>query len=193
MEMSLTTSRRCVNWTWFTLAVVLCGGCGSRSSLKQEPPPPDISTSFDRLAELLAGIQNGGEVALHEGLPDPFWQPEIRGEELQRKKTFRLHGYPFYEEKRAFQKDDAQKLTLCLSTANSFSTYSGPKAAGEYNPDYCVTWRVSGVETQALISLECAEVKLYGPKSELHCDLSSQVVEQLKHLLQTYAKNRPAQ
>jgi hypothetical protein len=190
--MSLTTSRPALNWIWLALAVVHCGGCGSRSSLKLEPPPPGISTSFERLPELLAGFQNGGEVSLHEGLPDPFWQPEVRGEELQRKKTVSLHGYPFYEEKRGFQNEDVQKLTMCLTAASSFSTYSGPKAAGEYNPDYCVTWNVNGVETQALVSLECAEVKLYGPKSELHCDLSSQVVEQLKSLLQTYAKNRPA-
>lgn len=177
-------------WLFFVLAL-LCGGCGSRSAAPDEPPPPAIATSFERLPELLAGIQPGG-VSLYEGLPDAFWEPDLRGQHLQQKKTIRMHGYPFYEERPTLKEADGRQLTATLSAAGSYSAYSGLKGAGEYNPDYCISWKSSSGETQALISLECAEVKLYGPITDLHCDLTPQAAEQLKQLLQPYRKNRPA-
>jgi len=190
-ERPLTTTNRLQSCGWLVLAIALGGGCGSRSVVPDEPPPPAIDTHFERLPELLAGIQ-AGEVSLYEGLPDSFWEPDLRGHELKRKKTIRLHGYPFYEEKPTLKEADNQQLTATFYAASSFAGYSGLKSAGEYNPDYCISWKSSGGETQALVSLECAEVKLYGPKSELHCDLTPQAAEQLKQLLQPYRKNRPA-
>ena len=188
----MTTTSRLKNCGWLVLAIALCAGCGPRSVVPDEPPPPAIATSFERLPELLAGIQ-GGEVSLYEGLPDAFWEPDLRAKHLKQKKTIRLHGYPFYEERPTLKDADSRQLTATLSAPSSFSGYSGLKSAGEYNPDYCISWKSSGGETQALVSLECAEVKLYGPKSELHCDLTPQAAEQLKQLLQPYRKNRPAE
>ena len=186
----MTTTNRLRNCGWLVLAIALGGGCGSRSVAPDEAPPPAIAANFERLPELLAGIQ-AGETSLHEGLPDAFWEPDLRGQQLKRKKTIRVHGYPFYEERLPSKEADSRQLTSTLSAPSSFTAYSGLKSAGEYNPDYCISWKSSGGETQALVSLECAEVKLYGPKSELHCDLTPQAAEQLKQLLQPYRKNRP--
>ena len=44
--------------------------------------------------------------------------------------------------------------------------------------------------TQALICLECREVKMFGPKGELHCDLSIEAGQRLAQLLSPYQKNR---
>lgn len=186
----MTTTSRLKNCGWLVLAIALGGGCGSRSVVPDESPAPTIATSFERLPELLAGI-HAGEVSLYEGLPDAFWEPDLRGQQLKRKKTVRMHGYPFYEERPALKEADGRQLTATLSAPGSFAGYSGLKSAGEYNPDYCLSWKASGGETQVLVSLECAEVKLYGPKNELHCDLTPQAAEQLKQLLQPYRKNRP--
>ena len=53
-------------------------------------------------------------------------------------------------------------------------------------------WKLNGRLSHALISLECSEAKLYGPSSELHCDLKPEVTEQLKQLLKSYQNKRPA-
>ena len=172
--------------------LALNGGCGSRSAVTSESAPPAISASFERLPSLLAEIK-GSDVTLHEGLPDNFWEPELRGKELQRTKTIRIRSYPFYEEKLPLKEADSRQLTATLSAPGSFAPYSGAKSSGEYNPDYCRTWKASGGETLAMISLECAEAKLYGPNLELHCDLSSPAAEQLKQLFQAYRKYRPPQ
>ncbi|MBC7852173.1 MAG: hypothetical protein IAF94_01960 [Pirellulaceae bacterium] len=179
------------NGRWLVLVIALCAGCGQTAAVKEEPPSPTVTTNFERLPALLAGVQGGGAVSVHEGLPDAFWEPELRGEEMRRKKSTQYHGYPFYEETPTLQENDVGQLTACLSAPSSFSRYSGPKNAGEYNADYCISWKTSSGETQALVSLECAEVKLYGPNSELHCDLSPPAAQQLKQLLERYRKNRP--
>ena len=45
--------------------------------------------------------------------------------------------------------------------------------------------------TQALICLDCREIKMFGPKCELHCDLSNEAAAGLTPLLSPYQKNRP--
>jgi hypothetical protein len=176
---------------WLVMSAVLMAGCGQRSVVKDEPLPSAIDVRFDRLPILLAGIRQTDDVSVLEGLPDAFWEPELRGQELRRKKTVRVRGYPFYEETRKLPENDARQLTELLSARNAMSAYSGPKRTGEYNADYCITWKASGTETNALISLECAEVKLYGPKAELHCDLKPEAAKQLGQLLDRYRNFRP--
>jgi hypothetical protein len=156
-----------------------------------EPPPPATSSSFERLPAILPGIQ-GTQVTLHEGLPDAFWDPNLRGKEIRSKKIVQMHGHPLYEDLPALKDGDKSLFTAIMSASPSYLPYSGPKSTGEYNADYCLTWKGASGETQALISLQCGEVKLFGPKSDLHCDLTPQALDQLKRLLDAYQKNRPA-
>ena len=77
-------------------------GCTQAPNVDVEyEPPKQISTDFGRLPAVLEGIRKSGEVVLHEGLPSEFWEPQLREQEMSRKKTIRLHGYPFYDERLA--------------------------------------------------------------------------------------------
>jgi hypothetical protein len=178
---------------WLMLAAALLVGCSRASNgVVEHDPPPKTDTNFERLPLVLAGIQDSAEVSLYEGLPGEFWDPQLREEELRRKKTIRLHGYPFYEEPLAFRGADAGRLSALMSAKKSFNRFRGPKECGGYHPEYCAQWKTGGDETRALISLECGEVKMFGPRGELHCDLTPDAAKALKQLLSFYRKNRPA-
>ena len=128
---------------------------------------------------------------LHEGLPSEFWEPELREQELNQKKTSKLHGYPFYEESIALKATDAERLTTLFSSRKSFKRYEANKRCSGFNPEYCVEWKAGEAVTQALICLECREIKMFGPTGELHCDLSIEAEQGLSQLLSQYQKNRP--
>jgi hypothetical protein len=178
---------------WLMCAAALLAGCTGATDVEvgQEPPRP-VSTDFGRLPSVLEGIRKSGEVVLHEGLPSEFWEPQLREREVGRKKTTRLHGHPFYDERPALRAADAERLTALFSAKGSFRRYRGPKGCGGYHPDYCVEWKAGDGATRALISLECGEVKIFGPRSELHCDLSPEAGQRLEQWLGPYQKNRPA-
>ena len=178
---------------WLMLAAALFAGCARSPNVAVEPEQPKpISTDFGRLPAALEGIRKSGEVVLHEGLPSEFWEPQLREQELGRKKTIRLHGYAFYDEGLALRGADAERLTALFTSQRSFLRYRGLKGCGGYHPDYCVEWKMGDAATRILISLECGEVKIFGPRSELHCDLSPESGQRLMQWLSPYAKNRPA-
>jgi hypothetical protein len=178
---------------WLVFAVVLLAGCGQEPPVEARyEPPARTDTRFERLPLVLQGIQKTGDVSLYEGLPSEFWEPELRAQERKQKKTIDLHGYPFYEEQLVLQGKDAEQLSILLSAKTSFQRYRGSKPCGGYQPDYCLQWKSNSTVTYVLISLECGEVKIFGPKGELYCDLSSGADRTLEQLLGSYRKNRPA-
>ena len=86
-----------------------------------------------------------------------------------------------------------RSVTALLSSKSSFARYRGnKKECSGYQPDYGIEWKTGEAATQALICLECGEAKLFGTRSELHCDLSQEAAQKLKQLLGPYQKNRPA-
>ena len=87
---------------------------------------------------------------------------------------------------------DAEPFTALFSSKKSFKRYDEKKRCGGYSPDYAVEWKTGEEATRALICLECGEVKLFGPKSELYCDLSMEAQKSLTHMLRPYQKNRPS-
>lgn len=178
--------------SWFILAAILLAGCSPQPGvdLDYEPPPP-TDTNFERLPLLLSDIQKGGDVLLYEGLPGEFWDPQLQEQELREKETTGLHGYWFYEELLPLKSADGGQLTTLFSAAGSFQRYRPQKPCGAFHPDYCVVWKGGEAVTEALISLECGEVKMFGPQGELHCDLSPESAQALKPLLVPYRKNRP--
>ena len=129
---------------------------------------------------------------LYEGLPSEFWEPQLREQELNRKKTIRLHGYHSMTTGSHSRRADAEQFTALFSAKGSFKRYRGQKACGGYHPDYCVEWKPGEATTRALICMECGEVKFFGPRSELHCDLIPEAGEKLAQWLAPYRKNRPA-
>lgn len=171
---------------------LICVGCGPAPSASvQEEPPGQIDTDFGRLPQVLSGIRESPEVTLYEGLPGDFWEPELREQELKQKQTVWLHGYPAYDELPTLETADAGTLTELLSTSASFEPLSRGKKCGGFQLDYCVEWRSGEATTQALICLECSEVKIYSPQGDLHCDISRDAAERLKQRLSEYRVNRP--
>jgi hypothetical protein len=176
-------TRRCL-----MAAVALLDGCAQQATIDVDSPPPVTDTNFARLSVVLAGVTSAGEVFLYEGLPSEFWEPELRARELKEKETITIRGYPFYDGTLALPAASTRPLTELLSTAKSFAPYTSQKKCGLFNPEFCLEWKTSEATTQALICLECGEVKLYGPNVELHCDLSSSAAQQLKQFLSKVEK-----
>jgi hypothetical protein len=174
------------------LVAAFCFGCTQASQPQVEDAAPSPTpVDFERLPAVLSGVQKSARMSLYEGLPSEFWEPQLREEELRRKSTVSLHGYRFYEETLALQPADAEKLTELFSAKASFKRYGGAKKCGGYGPDYCVEWKSSESATQALVCLECGEVKMFGSRSELYCDFGQEAVERIQRVLQPYRKNRP--
>ena len=173
------------------LFVILCAGCSQASRVEVPYEPPiKTDTSFANLPRILAAIPKSGETVLYRGLPSEFWEPELRAQALNQAKTIKLHGYPFYEEPIPIQGADAGRLTTLLSSGTTFRRLDGKKRCSGYSPDYSVEWKAGEAVTRALICLECAEVKMFGPKGELHCDLTTEAKQTLESSLGRYREDR---
>jgi hypothetical protein len=177
---------------WLILAASLFAGCSPASRVEVEyEQPQKTDANFANLDRVLAGIPKSGDTLLHEGLPSEFWEPELRERELNQKAILKLHGCAFYAEPIALDGTDAERLTALFSSKKSFRRYDGKKSCSGYYPEYCVEWKAGEAVTQALICLECREIKIFGPPGELHCDLSIEAEQGLSQLLSQYQKNRP--
>jgi hypothetical protein len=173
------------------LVALLCLGCREAAEVVVEETPPAVSTDFARLPELLAGMQKKSKVLVYEGLPSQFWEPQLREQELNRKESLDVHGYPVYEEPITPSASDADQLTTLFSARESFLSFDNlnNKKCGGFTAEYCVEWTTGETVTQLLLCLECAEIMLFGPGSELHCNVSPAAAQQLKQLLGPYRKN----
>lgn len=179
---------------WLMLAALCLGGCAKEAPVAIDvTPPAPIAKNFDRLPEVLAGLPKSGAPQLFEGLPSVFWEPQLFEQELAKKKTVRHHGYPFYEEPLAHAGPDAEQLTALFAARTSFAKYTDGKKGGGFHADFCLVWTSGDATTRAIVSLEDGEVKLHGPKSELHCDFSPEAVQKLRQLLSSVRKNRPTE
>jgi hypothetical protein len=179
-------------WCRAALSIALLAGCTAPPDVAiEEEPPPAINTSFDRLADVLSGI-GGGDVLLYEGLPSEFWEPRLRQRALKEEETIALHGYAVHDYARQLPEEDAGSLTVLLSSKESFAPYRAGKSCGGFQPEFCLEWKADGGRTQVLISLECGEAKLFGPKGELYCDLLPAASQKLKRLLLRHQNHSPA-
>lgn len=176
------------------LFAMLFLGCGQAAEVMVEEPPPAVSTDFARLPEVLTGIQKSGTVALYEGLPSDFWEPQLREQLFSQNETLDVHGYPVFDEPLALPGTDAEQLTSLLSARESYQAIdkSELQKCGGFTAEYCVEWTTGETTTHALICLECGDVMLFGPQAELHCNLSPEAAQRLKQVLSPYQKNLPS-
>jgi hypothetical protein len=150
-----------------------------------------VSTDFRQLRSVLEGLRNPGEIAIYAGLPSEFWEPQLREVEASRNRTVRLQGYLFYDDRLELNGEVVERLTSLLTAERSFQRRRAAKKCGGYNPDYCIEWKSNGATTHILICLECGEVKLFGPRAELYCDLNPEAGETLGQWLKPYQKAPP--
>jgi hypothetical protein len=177
---------------WLLLTAALFAGCTQAPNVAvQHEQPKQVSTEFNKLKSILGGIAGPREIVLYEGLPSDFWEPQLRDREVTQKRTIGLHGYRFYDEPLSLRASDPERFTALLSNERSFRRYRSSKRCGGYHPDYCIEWKKGDAATRALICLECAEVKFFGPQAELYCDLNPEASQALAQWLGSYRKNRP--
>jgi hypothetical protein len=176
----------------FLLIAVLALGCREAAEVVEDDvPPPAVSTDFARLPDVLAGIQAGGKLALYEGLPSIFWEPQLREQELNRQETLDIHGHAVYDNPLRPSAADVGQLTSLLSARESYQPYNSRKKCGGFSADYGIEWTTGEATTHVLVSLECGEVQIFSPHSELYCDVTADVGQKLKQLLTAYRKNAP--
>ncbi|MBS0260333.1 MAG: hypothetical protein JSS02_00140 [Planctomycetes bacterium] len=175
---------KCLAWL-----ALLCLGCAPAAEVVDDTPPPTrVSTDFARLPELLEGITGSGQVVLYEGLPSPFWEPQLRDQELNSADTRLVQGHRVYDTPQDPSAADGPKLTEILSSSQSYAPLvsGSPKTCGEFNVEFCIEFTHGSKITQVLICLECGEVLLFGPAGELHCRLSPESLKLLPPLLKPY-------
>lgn len=152
--------------------------------------PKGTDTNFDNLKPLVEGIRKADKVTLYEGLPHPFEEKRLLEKELKEKKTVMLHGFAFYAQVIGPKEADAKKLAELFGTDGSFVKFGGPKKCGGFHPDWAIEWKAGDDVYRALVCFGCHEVKIYGPKHELHADVRG-AYKPLQSLLKGYDKNRP--
>jgi hypothetical protein len=87
----------------------------------------------------------------------------------------------------------ARRLTQVLSDAESLQRFGGEKKCGGFHPDYAIEWVRGADRYQAQICFGCGEAKLFGPGIDSRHTLSAGAATQLKDVLATYRRNRPAE
>jgi hypothetical protein len=162
------------------LALAACSGDGKKTD-----------ANFDNLPPLTEAIARADRVILYEGLPHEGWEKKALDEELKAKKTFEDHGFPFYTEPLDLKPEDARKLTALFTDPASFRGYWGAKKCGGFHPDYLVEWQAESNTYRAHVCLGCSEVKVYGPRRKLYCDIEPNARPAFNSVLTPYRKNRP--
>jgi hypothetical protein len=157
-----------------------------------------IDFNFDNRDRLVKGVQRADKVVLYEGLPHQSYETNLLERELKSKKTIKLHEYPFYDEPLQLSEGDGKRLTDVYCAQSSLrplfgQTYFGDsdKKCGGYHPDFCIQWSSGQDVYQILLCFGCSEVKSFGPKVRLYCDMTDEAAQQFKAILKAYRKNRP--
>lgn len=165
------------------LLLVGSAACGNKK-------PRPVDTNFANFAALAEGISKADTILLYEGLPHQGNEQKVFKDEL-RKPHILLHEYPFYSELLELNSVDRAELSKLMVESSHFEPWRGEKKCGGYHPDYAIEWRTNGDVYHGLVCLGCSEVKFFGPRSELHCDMTSETKHKLMTLFKPYRKNRP--
>jgi hypothetical protein len=178
------------------LSLALLGAVGATAALGQATERDNRRKSyaeeFKKVPAITGMLGKAKKVVLHEGLPHQTWEAKLLETELKTKKTVKLNDFPFYQVSPSLTDDAAKELTALFRRAGSLKPYAGPKRCGGFHPDYAVDYCVGTEVYRVLICFGCHEVKFYGPKTSVHCDVSNRALDELQTILKPYQKNRPA-
>ncbi len=141
----------------------------------------EVDTNFDNYKPLSAAIEKAGKVTLYEGTPR-----ERRDGKPVEGKVIKLHDFAFFEKQPVLKDEDAKSLTKLFCAKDSFGKWEGYKKCGGYHPDFCIEWKNGDDAYQVLVCLGCHEVKCFGPKAELYCDINSDAYKQFSEILTRY-------
>jgi hypothetical protein len=170
--------------TFCVLSLLFClPACNSQSA----------SRDFSNYAPLAAGVRKANKVILYEGLPHQFFEEGLLESELNTKKTVYYHGYPFYLEPLELKEPDIKELTDLFCDPKSFRAMppNSGKACGGFHPDYAIEWHDGNDVYRVLICFGCYEIKVFGPRNSLYCDIASDAYKKFERILKPYRKNRP--
>ncbi len=172
---------------WLLIASLLVGWSGQKKSATGT----EADTDFASNKAVFASIHAAGRLILYEGLPHHAFEAKELKLEKRKKRTMALHGCSFYRDHLKLSAYDQQRLKSLLGSEASFAKWSGEKRCGGFHPDYCVQMSVGRAAYRFLICFGCHEVKVYGPKHSLRCDIQRDAYVLLEKLLKKHRKNRP--
>lgn len=163
----------------------------STAMIAQEKEEKLPSTDMANRKDLVATISGATKHTLHEGMPHQYWEAKELAKEKKEKKFVEMRGFGFYADKPTLTAEDAKQLTKLLSAEGSLTKWLGPKKCGGFHPDYAVDFNDGKQTVTALICFGCQEVRLYGAKTDLYCDINLKLKDEIATMLKPYAKNRP--
>jgi hypothetical protein len=168
--------------------LVVVRGCTGEIRSGNAPPRSEPVAEYKPVAR---AIRKADRVLLYEGLPHQTCAPELLKKELEEKKTVEYHGFPFYAELLDLKEDDAKRLIALSADPKSVRQKGKAKLCGGFHPDYMIEYHVGEDVYRVLVCLGCGEVKVYGPKAALYCDMADAAYETFRAVLIDYQKNRP--
>jgi hypothetical protein len=142
-------------------------------------------------------VRQADRLTVYEGLPHPMYEEEAFHEELKKKQTVQLSGFPFYREPLDLKDEDVETLRGLPGNRSTYKPYMGEKTCGGFHPDYAVEWSTEGKVYRCLICFGCSEARFDGPGGgNFFYDLRSEghgLGRRMKvlDLLKAYRKNRP--
>src|SRR6516164_563265 len=137
--------------------------CGSRDEGSLDLG--DTQEHFERALKPLAKSISAAKLScLREGLPHPFWEPDLLEGEKQSKKIIEIEGFLFYENRILPTKDDGKALSAVCIDSGSYRRFSGEKRCGGFHPDWCINFEKGEHIYRVLLCFGCNEVRIIGPK-----------------------------
>lgn len=172
-------------------SLVLTAACGQVEQAPRNTPTAFATEPDRRLAAMLMPLEKAEKVVVYEGLPHPFYEPELLAEEQQSKEVHKLHGNSFYKEPLKLALDDRKQLQALLSRPDVYEPWEGEKKCGGFHADYCVEWYRDGQFVRALICFGCGEILLAAPNDEQRYDIKYRTFGPAGDILLRYRQQRP--
>ncbi|TLD71600.1 hypothetical protein FEM03_05515 [Phragmitibacter flavus] len=144
------------------------------------------------LLEFRKAQSTSTRIEIYEGLPHSFWETDSYEQQRTTANVRKVQENHFYADKLTPSKTDASILNTLILNPQSFVKHQGPKLCGGFHADWLIEWESpSGERHQLHLCFGCGEAAIYGPKHQLHCELSNNADSRFQLILSSYAKNRP--
>lgn len=139
----------------------------------------------------VASLRESPSIHVYEGLPHQTRERRLFETELKLKPCSAVGDYYFYESKLDISVDDMKTLRSLAAADETYREWGGPKACGDFHPDYAIEWSEDDDAHYALLCFGCEEVKFYGPYLKAHFDIHWESWGKFEKILRRYQLNRP--